>query len=216
MGPVVRASVRAGGAALLLLLGAASACRFERRPDLTADEPVTATLYRPPDYPTTPVEDSVRGTVVAVTEAFAVGDGARVAQLTTREAILIDQEDEVRWTRAGGSPLPRPLPSAERGLSWRMEGSSFALLSDGVALYSCLFTASVTAEEVPWSAVESWILVRTEGGMAGAIPAPKPGARTEHAAAVSGEGLTLADVQTARIADAVVQTPCPLSLATST
>lgn len=160
----MRASGRAGGAALLLLLGAASACRFERRPDLTGDEPVTATLYRPPDYPTTPVEDSVRGTVVAVTEAFAVGDGARVAQLTTREAILIDQEDEVRWTRAGGSPLPRPLPSAERGLSWRMEGSSFALLSDGVALYSCLFTASVTAEEVPWSAVESWILVRTEGG----------------------------------------------------
>lgn len=52
--------------------------------------------------------------------------------------------------------------------------------------------------------------------MAGAIPAPKPGARTEHAAAVSGEGLTLADVQTARIADAVVQAPCPLSLATST
>ena len=82
--------VRAGAAGFLLLLGVGSACRFERRPDLVEDL-VSPTAYAPPDPSVTPLEDSVRSSVIALTEALAAGDDARVVELTTPDAILIEQ-----------------------------------------------------------------------------------------------------------------------------
>jgi hypothetical protein len=156
----VRPGVRAG-AALLLTLGVVSACRFERRTDLVADEPVAVALYLAPDHPTTPLEDSVRAAVIGLTDALGAADSARVVALTTPEAILVDLEEGARWTRAGGS-LPRPL-SADETLAWQIEGISFDPLADGGALYSCLFGAT-TAAGAAWSAVESWVVVRTDAG----------------------------------------------------
>jgi ketosteroid isomerase-like protein len=152
--------------ALLFVAGAAlgAGCRFERRPDLAAEEPIGGTLYAPTGD-TGAVEDSVRATMVAVSEAFRVGDVARVAQLTTRDAVLIDQEDEVRWTRTdAAAQLPRPLMGGAEGLAWTLASSSFTPLSEGAALVALAFQASVAGETVPWSAVESWVLVRTEAG----------------------------------------------------
>ena len=87
-----------------------AACRFEKRPDLAASESNDSTLALSPGG--SPVEDSVRATIAALGEAFAVGDVTRVAQLTTRDAMLIDQEDEVRWTRLdAAAQLPRDRKS---------------------------------------------------------------------------------------------------------
>jgi hypothetical protein len=142
-------------------MGAVSACRFERRTDLVAEEPVTAALYLAPDHPTTPLEDSVRAAVVGLNDALGAADSARVAALTTPDALLVDLEQGARWTRAGGS-LPAPL-SADDALAWQIEGISFDLLGDGGALYSCLF-GGTTAAGAAWSAVESWVVVRTDAG----------------------------------------------------
>ena len=156
----MRRRVRAG-AALLLTVGAAAACRFERRTDLVADEPAAAALYLAPDHPTTPVEDSVRAAVLGLNDALGAADSARVVALTTPDAILVDLEQGARWTRAGG-PLPRPL-AADEALAWQIEGISFDLLADGGALFSCLF-GGTNPEGATWSAVESWVVVRTDAG----------------------------------------------------
>jgi ketosteroid isomerase-like protein len=154
--------------ARVLLLAAvliASACRFEKRPDLAAREPVDSTVYPPAGGPGSPVADSIRATIAALSEAFRMGDVSRVAQLTTRDAVLIDQEDEVRWTRLdAAAELPRPLQGGEDGLGWELDGSTLSLLSDASALLSVRFHASVSGESVPWTAVESWVLVRDPGG----------------------------------------------------
>src|SRR5206468_1959573 len=68
--------------ALLTGLLLAAGCRFEKRPDLAAREPVDSTLYMPAGDDASPLEDSVRATITAVDEAFRVSDVARVAQLT--------------------------------------------------------------------------------------------------------------------------------------
>ncbi len=155
--------VRAGSATLLLLMVVTSACRFERRPEAVGDEPVTDVPYASPEGPTSPIEDSVRATVVEVIRAFDLGDGARVAELTTPDAVLIDQEGSVRWTPDAGGPLPRALAEGDGELG-RTEGSTFSVLSEGAVLYSCRFLAQAAAEETPRSVVESWVLVRTGAG----------------------------------------------------
>jgi hypothetical protein len=150
---------RAGGAALLLLVGAASACRFERRTDLVEDEPVLAALYRAPDHPTTPFEDSVRAAVIAVSDALGASDSAAVVRLTTPDAVLIDQDEAIRWTRVGGT-LPRSL-AHDASLSWRIQATSFGPIGSDGALYSVLLEAAPPEAE-PRSAVESWVVVRTD------------------------------------------------------
>ena len=144
------------------LLG--SACRFEKRPDLTARRAADTTLYVRSGAPANPAEDSVRSVITAVNEAFRVGDVTRVAQLTTRDAVLIDQEDEVYWTRADAQArLPRPLRGEDK-LGWEAVGSTVSDLGDGSELATLRFRASVSGESVPWTAVESWLLVRTPQG----------------------------------------------------
>jgi ketosteroid isomerase-like protein len=150
---------------LLVALVLGSACRFEKRPDLAASEPVDSVLSPPAGGSGGLVEDSVRATIAAVSGAFGMGDVTRVAQLTTPDAVLIDQEDEVRWTRLdAAAELPRPLSGGNDGLSWELDGSTFSLLSDDSALVSVRYHATVSGEGVPWTAVESWVLVRDAGG----------------------------------------------------
>jgi hypothetical protein len=145
------------------VLGAA--CRFEKRPDLAAREPADSAAFPLPGGSGSPVEDSVRATITALNNAFSMGDVTRVAQLTTRDAVLIDQEDEVHWTRSDAAAvLPRPLLGGRDGLAWQLDGATFSRLSDTSALMSLRFRASVSGENVPWTAVESWVLVRDAGG----------------------------------------------------
>jgi hypothetical protein len=152
----VNRRARAGCAGLLLLVGATSACRFERRTDLGTDALV--------DTPTAP-QDSVRAAVIALSDAFAAGDDERAEALTTPDAVLIDLSEDVRWTRADGGRLPRPLASLEPSMAWEPSGESFQPLADGVALYSTTFVAQVDGDE-PYvlPAAESWIVVRTDAG----------------------------------------------------
>ena len=140
------------------------ACRFERRPDLAADERVDGIPYAASDT-AIPVEDSVRAILVAVSEAFRVGDVTRVAQLTTEDIVLMDQEDEVHWTRPdAAAQLPRPLAGGGDPLGWTLASSSFSLLGEGAALVALHFQAPAAGESVPSTAVESWVLVRTAAG----------------------------------------------------
>lgn len=156
------AAVRAGMLAAAL---AAAGCRFEKRPDLAAREPRDSSLYASSGTAGDPLADSVRATIATINEAFRVGDVARVAQLTTRDAVLIDQEDQVYWTRADAAGrLPRPLRGAEDKLGWEPVGATFAALGDGSELATLRFRASVSGEAVPWTAVESWVMARTETG----------------------------------------------------
>ncbi len=150
------------GLAAGTLLG--SACRFEKRPDLRASRAADTTLYVRSGAPASPAEDSVRSVITALNEAFRVGDGARVAQLTTPDVVLIDQEDEVYWTRGDEKArLPRPLRGEDK-LGWEPVGSTVSGLGDGSELATLRFRASVSGESVPWTAVESWLLVRTAQG----------------------------------------------------
>jgi uncharacterized protein (TIGR02246 family) len=143
-----------------LLLG--SACRFERRPDLAAGR--AADSVPPVAGSSGPVEDSVRAVIAAVTAALDAGDGGRVAQLTARDAVLIDQEDEVRWTRDDAAArLPRPLRAEGEGLGWETDGSTFARLSDASALVSVRLHATPASDSAAWTATESWVLVREDG-----------------------------------------------------
>jgi hypothetical protein len=147
---------RAGSATLLLLIGAASACRFERRTDLVGN--VVAVT------PTAP-EDSVRAAVAAVADAFAAADDERVEALTTPDAVFIDLSEDVRWTREDGGRLPRPLASLDSTMTWELSGESIQPLAEGVALYSATFVALVDGD-APYvlPAAESWIVVRTDAG----------------------------------------------------
>ena len=153
-------------AVLLVLLTLTAACRVERRPDLDESEPGPTALVPELRGGSEPARDSVRQVVAAVNEALALGDVTRVAQLSAPGAVLIDQEEGVRWTRQeAASTLPRPLLGRGDGLGWRVESTSLDFLGDGgTALLSARYHASVSGESVPWTAVETWVLVRREGG----------------------------------------------------
>lgn len=141
-----------------------SGCRFERRPDLPlVVDPIEDVVVRP-GLSATPMEDSVRAVAGALDEALAVGDVSRVARLTVLSTQLIDQEEAVHWTRSDPEgPLPRPLASRGEGLGWRLEGSRFTPLEGGGILLK-EYRAVVSGEEVPWSAVETYVLVRVPEG----------------------------------------------------
>lgn len=156
------AAVRTGVFAAVLL---AAGCRFEKRPDLAAREPRDSSLYVPSGAAGDPLADSVLATITTINEAFRLGDVARVAQLTTRDAVLIDQEDQVYWSRADAAGrLPRPLRGGEDKLGWEPVGATLAAVGDGSELATLRFQASVSGEAVPWTAVESWVMARTDAG----------------------------------------------------
>ena len=140
-------------------------CRFEQRPDLPDEEPVGGAPDGLLHQPGSTVEDSVLATVTAVVEALAVGDVTRMEQLTTRDALIFDQEGDGLWTGADASArIPLLLRGGSDGEDWEPQSSSFALLSEGAALLSLRFQVRVSGESVPRNALESWVLVRTAEG----------------------------------------------------
>jgi hypothetical protein len=146
--------------ALLVVVLAASACRFERRPDLPNEAGPTPSVNTVGNT----VEDSVRALASAIDEALGVGDVSRMANLTVPMATLIDQEEAVRWTRDDPTtPLPRVLHGGADGLDWLPGGSRFVDLGDSALLIND-YNASVRSGGGDWRAVETLILVRTPTG----------------------------------------------------
>lgn len=147
----------------LLLAVIAGGCTLEHRPDVQPDDEAVAA--ETPSVPGASVEDSARAVASAFREALVLGDASRVASLTAPGALLVDQEEGVRWRRSAESdgPLPAPLGASRGGLGWTVSASEFANL-DGTALLVTRYGAEVAGEEVPWSAVESLVLVRTGDG----------------------------------------------------
>lgn len=146
---------------LVAVVVLASSCRIERRPDLTREDPGPTALVPELRGGSEPARDSVRVVVAAVNEALALGDVTRVAQLSALGAVLIDQEEGVRWSRQeAASILPRPLLGRSDGLSWSVAATRLDFLGDGAALLSIRYRASVAGEGVPWTAVETWVLIR--------------------------------------------------------
>jgi ketosteroid isomerase-like protein len=141
---------------------AAGACRFERRPDLPSQAPPEDVVVRP-GLSASPMEDSARAVALALDEALAVGDVSRVTRLTSADALLIDQEEGVHWTPAlAEAALPRPL-STDRGLAWRLEITTFHAFP-GSGLLVQEYRAVISGEGVPWRAVETLVLVRSDEG----------------------------------------------------
>lgn len=151
----------------LLVLVVALGCRFERRPDLEAS-PDTAGIADTTAQPVVPgqaIHDSLRVVVAAYHEALRVGDVSRVASLTVPGSVLVDQEEGVEWRRGeGGSEvLPQPLDPARTGFGWTRAGSEIQVFEE-TALLVDQYRVTVSGEEVPWNAVESFLLVRTPDG----------------------------------------------------
>lgn len=146
---------------LLLAAGTAGGCTVERRPDVQPDGGAAS------DPATTgaSAEDSVRAVVSAFRQALALGDGSRVAALTAPEALLVDQEEGVRWRRSAeaGGDLPSPLGAGEGGLAWTVSSSEYTRFGEAGLLVT-RYLAEVAGEDVPWSAVESFVVVRTGEG----------------------------------------------------
>lgn len=152
--------------ALLVLLLLLAGCRIEKRAEPAgvgadgAGPADTTVLVRAGGA----VQDSVRSVVAAFHDALRVGDGARVAGLTVPGATLVDQEEGVQWRRdAGGGRLPEDLAASADGLGWRRVATDFGVRSD-VALLVDSYSATVSGESVPWTAVETFVVVRTPAG----------------------------------------------------
>ena len=139
------------------------ACTLERRADLEPENGAGAAAGSSVAPSTV---DSVHAVVSSFHEALAQGDGARIAALTAPGAVLIDQEEGVRWRRAMDSDpaLPTPLARTRDGLGWTVLGTEFTLLGDNAGILVTEYRARVQGEDVPWSAVESLVLVRGEAG----------------------------------------------------
>jgi hypothetical protein len=155
--------VRQTRCALLAIALLASACRFERRPDLPGEGAgERASAAAQPGAMT--LEDSVRAVASALDDALAVGDVARVALLSVPGATLIDQEEAVHWTLGDPeTPLPQALAGRGGRFDWRLRTSRFVELG-GAALLVNEYEATVVGSGVSWRAAETLIMVRTPEG----------------------------------------------------
>lgn len=149
---------------LFLLVGVAS-CTLEERAEIErrggqAPASDTVGVSSP-----SPAADSARAVVESFRDALRLGDVSRVGQLSTPEAVLVDQEEGVRWTtRAGGQVrLPDALLAEGAELEWVLDESTFTDLGHGGLLVN-VYHAAVAGEDVPWTAVETFVLVRTSDG----------------------------------------------------
>lgn len=153
--------------ALLVLLVVTQGCRFERRPELraSADTAGIADTTAQPVVPGQAIHDSLRVVVAAYHEALRVGDVSRVASLTVPGTVIVDQEEGVEWRRGdGGSEvLPQPLNPATTGFGWTRIGSEIQVFEE-TALLVDRYRVTVSGEQVPWTAVESFVLARTPDG----------------------------------------------------
>lgn len=143
-------------AALLLAL---SACTFERRPDVRDGEegPDTAALTRA-------LEDSVEAAVGAFVEALRAGDISRVVGMLHDHATLYDEETGHRWgPMQADSLLPGPMGREGQELGWE-PAESWIEIYDPAALVVRRYRATISREEAPWTAMETYVLVRGGGG----------------------------------------------------
>lgn len=142
----------------LLVAALLGACRFERRPDAPVAESAAALQAA--------AADSAGAAMRALTEALATRDVDRVRAATTPDALLIDQDEGVRWSpeRAAEVRPPSPLAPGLEGLGWEMVDSSYAALAPNAALFSLRYRAPRSLDPVPRVANESWVVVRTETG----------------------------------------------------
>lgn len=167
MGPRPAGAPAGTLAAILALLVVTQGCRFERRPDLRASTDTTgfADTTAQPVVPGQAIHDSLRVVVSAYHEALRVGDASRVASLTVPGTVIVDQEEGVEWRRGdGGSEvLPQPLDPASTGFGWTRVGSEIQVFEE-TALLVHRYQVTVSGEEVPWTAVESFLLARTPEG----------------------------------------------------
>ena len=143
-------------ASLLLL----AACTFERRPDAGNGEaePDTGAVTR-----TEILEDSVEATVDAFTAALRAGDISRAVGMLDAEATLYDEETGHRWdpTKAD-SLLPGPMErEGEEELRWEPV-ESWMEVYDEAALFVRRYQATISREEAPWTAMETYVLVRSD------------------------------------------------------
>jgi ketosteroid isomerase-like protein len=124
----------------------------------------------PADTGGSPVVDGdsaqVLGVVGAFHDALRVGDVARVAALSVPGALLVDQEEGVRWERGGDAArLPGPLDAApgDGGLRWRVAERQVRPAGDA-RVVTLRWQAVIAGEPVEWWGVESLVLVPTDDG----------------------------------------------------
>ena len=103
--------------------------------------------------------------LVAVIDVLGLGDEVQVAQLTTPDVILFDQDERVRWMPSEAADrLPPALLSGADGLGWHLVESSFFWLGSDAAFFSLRYQTSPSSDLLGRTAVESWVLVRTDTG----------------------------------------------------
>lgn len=150
---------------LVLLLAVplvASACTFERRPDSRngGEEPDTAAVTRAEI-----LEDSVEATVGAFVEALRAGDVSRAVGMLHAGATLYDEETGRRWgPMQVDSLLPGPMGREGEELRWE-SSDSWVEVYDPAAVVVRRYGAA-SPEAAVRTALETYVLVRTDGGWA--------------------------------------------------
>lgn len=146
---------------LALSLSLAAGCTFERRADTENDEegPDTAAATR-----LEILRDSLQATVGGFVEALRTGDHSRAVGMLHEEATLYDEESGHRWdpTQAD-SLLPGPMERDDAELRWELS-ESWAEIYDEAALVVLRYHATISREEAPWTAMETYVLVRADDG----------------------------------------------------
>lgn len=151
---------------LVLLLAVplvVSACTFERRPDRRNgdEEPDTAAVTRAEI-----LEDSVEATVDAFVEALRAGDASRAVGMLHARATLYDEETGRRWgPMQVDSLLPGPMGREGEELRWE-SSDSWVEVYDPAAVVVRRYRDAASREAAPWTALETYVLVRTDGGWA--------------------------------------------------
>lgn len=132
---------------------------------------------------------SVLAVVSAFHDALRVGDVARVAALAVPGAMLVDQEEGIRWrVGADDARLPSALDAGRGsgGLDWTVAQRSVRVAGDA-RVVTLRWQAVIAGEPVEWWGVESLVLVPTEAGWRlthvhrsrGGDPTPGPARREE-------------------------------------
>ncbi len=151
---------------LVLLLAVplvVSACTFERRPDRRngEEEPDTAAVSR-----TEILEDSMEAMVDAFVEALRAGDVSRAVGMLHGQATLYDEETGRRWGPMQVDSL-LPGPMGREGEELRREPSdSWVEVYDPAAVVVRRYRPAASREAAARTALETYVLVRTDGGWA--------------------------------------------------
>lgn len=154
-GPALPTIVRVALAVLLL-----AGCTFERRPDVENGDgtPDTAAVTRDEI-----LRDSVEAIVDGFVGALRAGDVSRAVSMLDDRATLYDQETGRRWDpTAVDSLLPGPLERDGEALHWE-PSDTWTEVYDQAALVVRRYRATISREAAPWTAMETYVLVRADG-----------------------------------------------------